>query len=783
MILSALLLTSCGHGESTSVSLSPSTDVATRSVSELDDPVEASLVPSWDHDQRVSLATTSVLLAGLKRPYGIAFDGSNFVVAEFGFSLGSSGLRVISPGGSQIAFLAAGQVGRLRGVAVEGSDYLALDGGFGTPGQLFRVPMGGGSPSLISGDLGVAISVAVIDPGVYAVTDGFNTGRLLRVEQGIPPQVIAGNLGFAYGVAVEDPNTYIVTDVIGGRLLRVTSGGAVTELLTTGLDQPRGVKVESPGVYLVADFGTTPGSGRVLRVTPANMADPIEVVATGVGNPADVVSTGAAQLGITDFPGNRTFLFDEGALVVNTLDDQGSDDDTPNECSLREAITASTTGAPFEGCQTPSTTILFEPGLMGTITLTSTLSIPGGTVVVEGPGRDQIAISGNNARRVIQVQSGATVTLEGLTIANGSSSGNGGGILNQGTLTLVDSTVSGNFSGDNGGGIFQASGADPNRGLTVTRSTLDNNQAAGYGGAIYQFNQDKIEIHNSTISNNSASEIGGIGARNVEMIESWITGNRSMFAFGTAGGFLGEGTIDRSTISGNSAYGGGGISSFRGTLTISNSTISRNDATRIGGGLNIGLNSQITLINSTVSGNSIDNDGGSGVYVREGTLESINSTFSGNNNSFGSDPFTILNDDGLVSLTNTLIVRNLISFPNSTSNPACGSRFFPGQFITNNVLLDEGSCGAGSTVDPDAGDPAFLDITRQANGTTILTGDPHTGTVPLRTHALLSGHPGIDQGNNSLAVEADGVTPLTTDQRGFPRVVNGTVDIGSFELQ
>ena len=50
--------------------------------------------------------------------------------------------------------------------------------------------------------------------------------------------------------------------------------------------------------------------------------------------------------------------------------------------------------------------------------------------------------------------------------------------------------------------------------------------------------------------------------------------------------------------------------------------------------------------------------------------------------------------------------------------------------------------------------------------------------------ALLPGSPAIDAGSNALAVDANG-NPLTTDQRGagFPRVVNGTVDIGAFESQ
>ncbi len=50
--------------------------------------------------------------------------------------------------------------------------------------------------------------------------------------------------------------------------------------------------------------------------------------------------------------------------------------------------------------------------------------------------------------------------------------------------------------------------------------------------------------------------------------------------------------------------------------------------------------------------------------------------------------------------------------------------------------------------------------------------------------ALLPGSPAIDAGGNALAVDAEGNT-LITDQRGpgYPRITNGTVDIGAYEVQ
>jgi hypothetical protein len=65
--------------------------------------------------------------------------------------------------------------------------------------------------------------------------------------------------------------------------------------------------------------------------------------------------------------------------------------------------------------------------------------------------------------------------------------------------------------------------------------------------------------------------------------------------------------------------------------------------------------------------------------------------------------------------------------------------------------------------------------------TDLLNVNPLLGTLqynggPTQTMALLPGSPAIDAGSNALIPSG-----ITTDQRGFARVVNGTVDIGAFE--
>src|SRR5262249_58555579 len=121
-------------------------------------------------------------------------------------------------------------------------------------------------------------------------------------------------------------------------------------------------------------------------------------------------------------------------------------------------------------------TVDFQPGLSGTITLTSGELAVTKDLAVAGPGPDVITVSGNHASRVFDIAARVSVALSGLTIADGFSLDSfGGGIQNNGALTVTGSTFTGNRA--NFGGGIQNSGT-----LTVTGSTLSGNAAAGGGG-------------------------------------------------------------------------------------------------------------------------------------------------------------------------------------------------------------------------------------------------------------------------------------------------------------
>lgn len=107
------------------------------------------------------------------------------------------------------------------------------------------------------------------------------------------------------------------------------------------------------------------------------------------------------------------------SLTVNTLLDNTTNSD--GLCTLREAITAANNDANYNDCVATgygNDTITFS--VSGTITLGSqlpTITDAAGLTIV-GPAGG-ITISGNDAVRVFQVNTGATLNLQDLTIANG----------------------------------------------------------------------------------------------------------------------------------------------------------------------------------------------------------------------------------------------------------------------------------------------------------------------------------------------------------------------------
>jgi len=268
------------------------------------------------------------------------------------------------------------------------------------------------------------------------------------------------------------------------------------------------------------------------------------------GTPFDRVVGGRIDIGAYE-----TQVPAPDPLLVNTESD-GAMNGFLN-VSLREAIEyANTTSGPQ--------TITFDPlffGIPRTIQLFEGELPISDDITIVGPGQSLLTIDARNGNngifgdgdgwRIFNIDDGDlnnlfNVTLSGLTLSGGDTSGSGGAILNKESLSIGSSTISGNSSNGLGGGVFSFSGT-----LNINNTTISNNTAVDGGGVFNQIYGSTLTITDSTISGNIAADDGG-GISN---------------AYGNA-------YINNSTISGNTASSRGSSLFNSGTTSITSSTVS-----------------------------------------------------------------------------------------------------------------------------------------------------------------------------------------------------------------
>jgi hypothetical protein len=265
--------------------------------------------------------------------------------------------------------------------------------------------------------------------------------------------------------------------------------------------------------------------------------------------------------------------------VTNNLDTGVSGDG-----SLRGEIAAANSGD----------TINFDPSLAGqTITLTGGELAISQSLDIEGLGADQLTISGNNASRIFDISTGATVTIAGMTmtdgLANGSSpvlASTGGAILNFGTLTLANDVLSNSQAiGDAGtsplgkpgralaGGLANL-GTGP---LTISSCAFLSNLALGADGSTGSGAGNAIggAFVNGIVSFATAIITDSLFAGNVARAGSYDNGDRAGEGAGGALENTGSLTVSGCTFSQNQAIGGNGsVSTIRPGLGVGGALIS-----------------------------------------------------------------------------------------------------------------------------------------------------------------------------------------------------------------
>jgi uncharacterized repeat protein (TIGR01451 family)/CSLREA domain-containing protein len=492
-----------------------------------------------------------------------------------------------------------------------------------------------------------------------------------------------------------------------------------------------------------------------------------------VGNvPAGEFASALATSGnntspISNCKGNLT----GGANIqVTTLADENGMN--PLACSLREAVTAANTNAPFGGCIAGTGIDEITFAVNGNFLLTGsqiTLTTEGLTITGNGPANT--VIDPNDTSRAFVVNE-RPATFRNLSIQNGNATGDGGaiqiihtGAFGMPTVVIDNVELHDNQASVDGGAI----GGTIVGQLTLLNSTLIRNTAGQDGGAISLRNPSAagfsvFQIDSSTISNNGAARDGGgvnLGAFVVTSVFSRIMVNGNTAGRDGGGSYLNTqvDTFLQSTFDGNTAgRDGGGVRSR--ALVPALSTFSDNQAGGDGGGFWTGQG--LGAFTTTISGNRALAGRGGGAFINgvtSGASPSEFSTITNNRATTGGGLF--INAGGGNPLTGFLLADNPQG--GNCAGATMDSRGF--NFSSDNTC-------AGSFTQGSDGNNAALPLGSLANN-----------GGPTKTHMPQSGNAAIDVMPVTGACQVDatfGGSPAH-DQRGVARPVGLRCDAGAVE--
>lgn len=401
--------------------------------------------------------------------------------------------------------------------------------------------------------------------------------------------------------------------------------------------------------------------------------------------------------------------------------------------SLRAAMTSAVTGDLVDASELTCSTITL---LSGQITVSAD------ELVFTGPGQDRLTVrngAGDGlANRLFHHTGTGIFAIGAVTLADGrvigagtSPSAAGGCVLSSGTVSLGNPLAAGNNK-------YNAT-------VRNCRAIADRELAAGGGIAA-----KRVLLTNSRVIDNEASgEVTGLqfsggggvfGEHGVFITGSELSGNRETGTkYGGGAAAIGPNSGDGdnlvigSTITGNHADVGGGLTVF-GRTRVVNSTISGNQSLRHGAGILVAgaiHATRLELFGSTVTGNAVaGSDHGGGVFAVSGTTLDLRSSIIAGN-SRGNHVANDLGGESALSGSHNLIGASFATQP------------LPVDTVINT-------------------DPRLWPLAYNGGRT--------------RTHALRADSQAINLGINPHAV--------STDQRGtgFPRAIGVQPDIGAFEF-
>ena len=441
----------------------------------------------------------------------------------------------------------------------------------------------------------------------------------------------------------------------------------------------------------------------------------------------------------------------------------------PNDCSLRGALLlaignpGSTVQLQFNTTYTLSNAVLQDLAIQVNTTLNVAPGVcgvpPCQTIIQGGPGW---------AYRILHVDSGAAVLIDGISFrnGNGSSAGSGGGIANAGSLTMTNSSVLSNTAtsfGNYGGGIF-------NSGTLVLDNTQVGNNNGFNGGGIASLNAGVVLRNGSSVFNNAATgPVGGGGGAGGGILSPGVTGtvriDSSSVTSNTANGFGGGVAVfDMLAVTGtqivsNTAYAGGGIDNNAGSLSLSGVTLRANTAfTSAGGGGGLRNDGPAVIDGSLFDSNVGGGGGGGGAIADSARLTVTNSTFTANQAGSGGALF-LSSAAAIVSVDHSSFSAGVTTYGGALSS-------FGTLIVTNSTLSGNSAFNGGAIYNRAGAQMRLIDTVIDSNytaggaaGTSYGGGIFNDGRLGLR-NVTLSNNNALNGSGGGLFSSGTGVVLL-----------------------
>lgn len=256
------------------------------------------------------------------------------------------------------------------------------------------------------------------------------------------------------------------------------------------------------------------------------------------------------------------------------------------------------------------------------------------------------------------------LTLKDTKIEDNLATQNGGGIYAEvGTVEMRGGSVTGCSAGANGGGVFVQHDSEKEAAIFKIvnegddKTEISGNTSKDCGGV---YNKGTIELSNTKIADNRATEFGGAGVNNkgtAALTNCEITGNYAKREGGAAYNEKGcELTITGGKISDNTAEEDGGAVSMYGDTDITDCVISGNKTKLSGGALRI-RECTVTVTGGSMSENTANEYGGAIYISNGGTLSLIDGEITENMAGEGGGGIFVNSDTSAVKVEGSPVIQ------------------------------------------------------------------------------------------------------------------------------